>query len=97
MEPGRSSNFGKRANAIAQPTGPIEDDPNLTDKKFPGNPTRSYRTRSPLRVIGEIVDFEGHAPERVQAMKDGLARLAAEGVEASTTDCHDRIQPRATR
>ena len=67
---------------IVEPTGPIEDDPNLTDKKFPGNPTRSYRTRDPLRVTGEISDWEGHAPEQVQAMKDGLARLAAQGVQA---------------
>jgi hypothetical protein len=67
---------------IVEPTGPLEDDPNLTDKKFPGNPTRSYRTRAPLRVIGEIIDWKGHAPEQLQAMKDGLARLAAQGVEA---------------
>jgi hypothetical protein len=67
---------------IVEPTGPIEDDPNLTDKKFPGNPTRSFRTRAPLRVIGELTDWKGHAPEQLQAMKDGLARLAAQGVEA---------------
>ena len=65
-----------------EPTGPIEDDPNLTDKKFPGNPTRSFRTRAPLRVTGEVNDWKGHAPEQLQAMKDGLARLAAQGVEA---------------
>lgn len=67
---------------IVEPTGPIEDDPNLTDKKFPGNPTRSYRTRDPLRVTGELSGWRGHAPEHVQAMKDGLARLAAQGIEA---------------
>lgn len=67
---------------IVEPTGPIEDDPNLTDKKFPGNPTRSYRTRASLRVTGEVTGWKGHAPEQLQAMKDGLARLAAEGVEA---------------
>ncbi len=67
---------------IVEPMGPIEDDPNLTDKKFPGNPTRSFRTRAPLRVIGELSDWKGHAPEQLQAMKDGLARLAAQGVEA---------------
>jgi len=67
---------------IVEPTGPIEDDPNLTDKKFPGNPTRSYRTRDPLRVTGEITDWKGHAPEQLQAMKDGLARLAAQGIKA---------------
>ncbi len=67
---------------IVEPTGPVEDDPNLTNKKFPGNPTRSFRTRAPLRVTGEITDWQGHAPEQLQAMKDGLARLAAQGVEA---------------
>lgn len=67
---------------VVEPTGPIEDDPNLTDKKFPGNPTRSYRTRAPLRVLGELTDWKGHAPEQVQAMKAGLAQLAAQGIEA---------------
>jgi rifampin ADP-ribosyltransferase len=67
---------------IVEPTGPIEDDPNLTDKKFPGNPTRSYRTRDPLRVIGEITQWQGHAPQELQAMKDAVARSAALGIEA---------------
>lgn len=67
---------------IVEPTGPIEDDPNVTDKRFPGNPTRSFRTREPLRVTGEIVEWEGHTPEQLQAMKDALARLAAQGVKA---------------
>ena len=67
---------------IVEPTGPIEDDPNLTDKKFPGNPTCSYRTRDPLRVTGEISEWKGHAPEQLQAMRDGLARLAAQGIKA---------------
>lgn len=67
---------------VVEPTGPYEDDPNLTDQKFPGNPTRSFRTRAPLRVTGEIRDWVGHAPEQLQAMRDGLARLAAQGVEA---------------
>ena len=67
---------------VVEPTGPFEDDPNLTDTKFPGNPTRSYRTRAPLRVTGELRGWTGHAPEQVQAMKDGLARLAAQGIKA---------------
>lgn len=67
---------------IVAPTGPIEDDPNLTDKRFPGNPTKSYRTREPLRVVGEITDWKPHAPEVLQHMKDNLARLAAQGIEA---------------
>jgi rifampin ADP-ribosylating transferase len=66
---------------IVEPTGPFVDDPNLTDKKFPGNPTQSYRSRDPLRVTGEITDWQGHAPEQLQAMKDNVARLKAEGAE----------------
>ena len=62
-----------------EPLGPFEDDPNVTDKKFPGNPTRSYRTRHPLRVVEEVLEWEQHPPEAVRAMLDGLARLRAEG------------------
>lgn len=64
---------------VVEPTGPIMDDPNVTDKKFPGNPTLSYRTRDPLRVIAEVTQWQGHAPERLQQMKDNVARLKAEG------------------
>ncbi|MBN1986804.1 MAG: NAD(+)--rifampin ADP-ribosyltransferase [Prolixibacteraceae bacterium] len=67
---------------IVEPTGPIEDDPNLTDKKFPGNPTKSYRSRSPLRVVGEVTDWQGHTPEQLKAMKDHLERLKQLGIEA---------------
>lgn len=67
---------------VVEPTGPFEDDPNLTDKKFPGNPTRSYRTRDPLRVVGEVVDWVGHSEEQLGAMRAGLERLRAMGVEA---------------
>jgi rifampin ADP-ribosylating transferase len=67
---------------IVEPTGPIEDDPNLTDKKFPGNPTKSYRSRDPLRVTGEITNRQGHSPEQLKAMKDNLERLKRLGVEA---------------
>ena len=59
---------------VVEPTGTIEDDPNLTDKKFPGNPTKSYRSREPLRVIGEVVDWRGHSPEELKAMRDGVER-----------------------
>jgi len=62
---------------VVEPTGPIEDDPNLTDKKFPGNPTLSYRSRDPLRVVGEVTRWEGHAPERLQQMREGVARAMA--------------------
>ena len=67
---------------IVEPTGPIFDDPNLTDKKFPGNPTQSYRSREPLRIIGEVATWEGHSPQRLQEMNDFLERLKAQGVEA---------------
>lgn len=65
---------------VVEPTGPIEDDPNLTDQKFPGNPTRSYRTRAPLRVVRELTGWVGHPPAQVQAMQDSVARLTAAGV-----------------
>ena len=67
---------------IVEPTGPYEDDPNLTDKKFPGNPTKSYRTRHPLRVTGEVTDWQGHSPEQLKAMKDHLDKLKEKGIEA---------------
>ncbi len=68
-----------------EPTGTIENDPNLTDKKFPGNPTsptRSYRTRQALRVIGEVTEWEGHDPELLQKMLDQLEELKRRGIEA---------------
>jgi rifampin ADP-ribosylating transferase len=65
-----------------EPTGPFENDPNLTDQRFPGNPTRSYRSRQPLRVVGEVMDWEGHAPEVLQDMRNHLEELKRRGVEA---------------
>ena len=65
-----------------EPTGTFEDDPNLTYKKFPGNPTRSYRTREPLRVVGEVLDWEGHSQEELQNMRDHLEKLKQLGIEA---------------
>ena len=67
---------------VVEPTGALEDDPNLTDQRFPGNPSRSYRTRKPLRVLGEVVGWVGHSPAQVARMKAGLAELAAGGIEA---------------
>jgi rifampin ADP-ribosylating transferase len=64
---------------IVEPTGVFEDDPNLTDKRFPGNPTQSFRSREPLRVVGELTDWMGHSPEAVQAMRDGLDALKRQG------------------
>jgi len=65
-----------------EPTGPIEDDPNLTDQNFPGNPTRSYRTREPLRVVDEVLDWEPHSPDVLQHMRDRLAELERLDIEA---------------
>lgn len=67
---------------IVEPTGYYEDDPNLTDKKFPGNPTKSYRTNEPLLIIGEVTAWEGHSAERLKEMKDNLERLKQQGIEA---------------
>lgn len=72
---------GRERIYVVEPTGPVEDDPNLTDKRFPGNPTLSYRSRDPVRVIAEVTKWQGHPPERLQEMKDGLARLKAEGAD----------------
>jgi rifampin ADP-ribosylating transferase len=70
---------GRERIYLVEPTGAFEDDPNLTDKKFPGNVTQSYRSREPLRIVGEVAEWTGHSPEQLQAMKEGLARLEAEG------------------
>jgi rifampin ADP-ribosylating transferase len=65
-----------------EPTGPLMHDPNLTNKKFPGNPTKSYRSKDPLRVVGEVRDWTGHSPEALKMMRDHLARLRQQGIEA---------------
>ena len=64
---------------IVEPTGTFEDDPNLTNKRFPGNPTRSYRTRAPLRIVGEVEDWTGHPPEVLRQMLDHLEELRRAG------------------
>ncbi|RFU21577.1 NAD(+)--rifampin ADP-ribosyltransferase [Geodermatophilus marinus] len=66
---------------VVEPLGPFEDDPNVTDKRFPGNPTQSYRTRHPLRVVDEVAGWQGHAPELVEGMLDHLARLREQGLD----------------
>ncbi len=67
---------------LVEPTGPIEDDPDLTDKKFPGNPTKSYRSAHPFRVVGEAINWQGHPIEQVNAMKEHLARLKEQGIDS---------------
>jgi rifampin ADP-ribosylating transferase len=70
---------GRERIYVVEPTGAFEDDPNLTDKRFPGNVTQSYRSREPLRIVGEVERWEPHPPERLKEMKDALARMEAEG------------------
>lgn len=70
---------GRERIYVVEPTGAVMDDPNLTDKKFPGNPTRSYRSREPLRIIAEVTNWQGHSLDRLQEMKDGIARTKAQG------------------
>ncbi|MDP9115887.1 MAG: NAD(+)--rifampin ADP-ribosyltransferase [Actinomycetota bacterium] len=66
---------------VVEPCGPFEDDPNVTNKKFPGNITESYRTRDPLRVVGEVDGWTGHEPDVLKAMLDSIARLRAQGLD----------------
>ena len=110
IEPGFTSNYGKRNTAkyiyltatleaatwgaelaigegreriyIVEPTGPIEDDPNLTDKKFPGNPTKSFRSQHAFKVVGEITEWQSHSQEQLKTMKDHLQHLKEQGIEA---------------
>lgn len=76
--------IGERPGRIylVEPTGPIEDDPDLTDKKFPGNPTKSYRSTHPFKVVGEVCKWHGHPAEQVKAMKDALVRLKEQGINS---------------
>jgi len=64
---------------VVEPTGLLFDDPNLTDKKFPGNPSLSYRSRDPLRVVAEVTNWEGHSEDQLRMMREGLARLEVDG------------------
>ena len=66
---------------VVQALGPFEDDPNVTNKRFPGNPTQSYRTRHPLRVVGEVDSWEGHEPEVLKGMLDRLELLREQGLD----------------
>lgn len=79
---------------VVKPTGPIEDDPDLTNRRFRGNPTTLYRSREPLRVTGEVTDWQGHSPEALKAMKDHLERLKQLGAEGNQR-LSDSSNPRA--
>jgi rifampin ADP-ribosylating transferase len=73
---------GRERIYLVEPTGALEDDPDLTDKKFPGNPTKSYRSTAPFRVVGEVTVWQGHAAEQVQAMKAALEKLNEQGIHS---------------
>ena len=73
-----ASGEGTERIYLVEPTGPIVDDPNLTDKKFPGNPTLSYRSRDPLRVVGEVTNWRGHSTEELNRMRENVNRPGTE-------------------
>lgn len=73
---------GRERIYLVEPTGQIEDDPDLTDKKFPGNPTKSYRSAHPFRVVGEVIHWQGHSVEQVKVMKDHLEKLKDQGIHS---------------
>lgn len=73
---------GRERIYLVEPTGPIEDDPDLTDKKFPGNPSKSYRSTAPFKVVGEVTVWQGHSPEQVTLMKEGVERARQLGINS---------------
>ncbi len=73
---------GRERIYLVEPTGEIEDDPDLTDKKFPGNPSKSYRSAQPFKVVGEVTVWQGHPAEQVKAMKEHLERLKEQGIHS---------------
>lgn len=73
---------GRQRIYLVEPTGPIEDDPDLTDRKFPGNPTKSYRSTHPFRVVGEVTNWQGHSIEQVNTMKGHVTKLKEQGIDS---------------
>jgi rifampin ADP-ribosylating transferase len=78
-----ASGEGRERIYLVEPTGPIENYPDLTDKKFQGNPTQSYRSSHPFRVVGKVTSWQGHPAEQVKVMKDHLERLKEQGIDSS--------------
>lgn len=74
-----ASGEGRGHVYIVEPTGDFHDDPNVTDRKFPGNPTRSFRSSEPLLIIGELENWVGHSQSKVRAMRDGIEELRRRG------------------
>ena len=73
---------GRERIYLTEPTGPIEDDPDLTDRKFTGNPTKSYRSAQPFKVVGEVSIWQSHPQEQIKAMKDALAKLKEQNINS---------------
>lgn len=73
---------GQERIYLVEPTGELEDDPDLTDKKFAGNPTKSYRSTQPFRVVGEVTIWQGHQAEQVKTMKEHLEKLKEQGINS---------------
>ncbi|MDX2284917.1 MAG: NAD(+)--rifampin ADP-ribosyltransferase [Bacteroidia bacterium] len=73
---------GRERIYLVEPTGEMEDDPDLTDKRFPGNPTKSYRSTKPFKVVGEVTVWQGHPREQVSKMKDHLEQLTKQGISS---------------
>ncbi len=73
---------GRERIYLVEPTGAIEDDPDLTDKKFPGNPTKSFRSEFPFVVVGEVTVWQSHPEEQVKAMKAALEKLRERGINS---------------
>lgn len=71
---------------LVEPTGPIENDPDLTDKRFPGNPSMSYRSKEPFRVVGEVTVWRRHTDEQIKAMKEALEKLKQQGVNSENDE-----------
>ncbi|MCX2575378.1 NAD(+)--rifampin ADP-ribosyltransferase [Pedobacter sandarakinus] len=77
-----ASGNGRERIYLVEPTGEVENDPDLTDKKFPGNPTKSYRSKEPFRIVGEVTIWQGHRLTQVQVMKEQLQKLKEEGINS---------------
>lgn len=77
-----ASGTGRERIYLVEPTGEIEDDPDLTDKKFPGNPTKSYRSIHPFKVVGEVTIWQGHSADQIKTMKEHLEKLKEQGIHS---------------
>jgi hypothetical protein len=86
-----TGSHGRGRVYVVEPTGPFEDDPNATNKRFTGNVTRSYRTRHPMVIVDEVQDWEGHPPDVVQGMLENISRLRAQGLDVVEDEHGSRL------